>query len=133
MKALARRGYTVSAMLFDKTLTATPVDVATAQLMTLVVQLRIGIPMVTAVSKDELPVNPDIDTLLSDQTILAEAIQKELKEGGAYKDMSLEIPALIKAFKKPIRIIATSAMTGKGFDDLLDMINETYCACGDLT
>ena len=132
MKALTHREYTVSVMLFDKTLTATPMDIATAQLMTLVVQLRIGIPMVTAVSKAELPLNSDIDTLLSNQTLLAEAIQKEW-QGGAYKDMSLEIPSIIKAFKPPIRIIATSAITGKGFDDLLDIINETCCACGDLT
>jgi GTPase SAR1 family protein len=133
MKALSRREYTISIMLFDKTLTATPIDIATAQLMTLVVQLRIGIPMITTVSKSELSVNQDIDKLLSNQVLLAEAIQREWKEGGAYKDMSLELPSLIKAFKAPIRIIATSAMTGKGFDDLLDIINETYCACGDLT
>jgi GTPase SAR1 family protein len=133
MKALARREYTISVMLFDKTLTATPIDIATAQLMTLVVQLRIGIPMITAISKAELSQNPDIDSLLSNQTLLTKAIQKELKEGGVYKDMSLEIPSLIKAFKPPIRIISASAMTGKGFDDLLDIINETHCACGDLT
>jgi hypothetical protein len=133
MRALAGKDYTVAVMLFDKALTSTPIDIATAQLMTLVVQLRIGIPMITAVSKADLSQNPDIDSLLSNQTLLTKAIEKELKEGGAYKDLSLELPSLIKAFKPAMRIPVTSAKTGRGFDELLDIIKETYCACGDLT
>ena len=75
-RALADNGYTVSVMLFDKTLTSTAIDVATAQLMTLVVQLRIGIPMVTAISKADLPGESDIDELLSNKSLLIEAIER---------------------------------------------------------
>jgi GTPase SAR1 family protein len=133
MNALSSSGYTLSVMLFDKTLTSTPIDVATAQLMMLVVQLRIGIPMVPAISKADLSPDSDIDSLLSNQTLLTEAIEKESEEGGVYKDLSLELSSLIKAFKSPIRITKTSAFTEMGFTELLDVINETYCACGDLT
>jgi len=133
MAALTRKGYTVSVMLFDKTLASTPVDLVTAQLMTLIVQLRIGIPMITAISKADLHPDSNIDSLLSNQTMLAEAIEREGKGEGVYKDLSLEISSLIKAFKSPIRIIKTSAITEMGFAELLDIINESHCACGDLT
>jgi GTPase SAR1 family protein len=132
-KALTDNGYTVSVMLFDKTLTSTPIDVATAQLMTLVVQLRIGIPMITAISKADLLGESDIDKLLSNQSLLIKAIEKESKEGGVYKDLSLEVSSLIRSFKSPIRIVKTSAIKETGFNELLDIINETSCACGDLT
>nr|MDO8133794.1 ATP/GTP-binding protein [Candidatus Njordarchaeum guaymaensis] len=131
-RALTSNGYTVSVMLFDKTLASTPIDVATAQLMTLVVQLRIGVPMITAMSKADLLPNSDIDKLLSDQSLLIKAIEKQSKEG-VYRDLSLEISSLIRGFKLPMRIVNTSAMTGTGFSELLDIINETLCACGDLT
>lgn len=120
-------------MLFDKTLTSTPVDVATAQLMSLVVQLRIGIPMITAVSKADLFPESNIDTLLTNQSLLLDAIEKEGEKQGAYRDLSLQLTSIIRSFKSPSRIIKTSAMTGMGFTELLDIINETACACGDLT
>jgi GTPase SAR1 family protein len=133
VSALSNKGYTVSVMLFDKTLTSTPVDIATAQLMSLVVQLRIGIPMITAISKADLYPDSNVDTLLSNQSLLLDAIEKEEENEGAYRDLSLQLPSIIKSFKSPARIIKTSAMTGTGFNELLDIINETTCACGDLT
>ncbi|WXG43248.1 MAG: ATP/GTP-binding protein [Promethearchaeati archaeon SRVP18_Atabeyarchaeia-1] len=133
MKALTNYGYTLSVMLFDKALASTPIDIATAQLMTLVVQLRIAVPMITAISKADLLPDSSIDSLLSNQALLTRAIEEEVREGGVYKDLSLELPSLIKTFKPPARIIKTSALTETGFTELLDIINETYCACGDLT
>nr|MDO8098300.1 ATP/GTP-binding protein [Candidatus Njordarchaeota archaeon] len=132
-RALTENGYTVSVMLFDKTLTSTPIDVATAQLMTLIVQLRIGVPMITTISKEDLQPDSDINELLSNQSLLARAIEKERKEEGVYRDLSLELSTLIRGFKSPMRIVKTSAMTETGFSELLDIINETSCACGDLT
>jgi hypothetical protein len=89
--------------------------------------------MIPVISKADLSPDSNIDSLLSNQSLLTEAIEKESEEGGVYKDLSLELPSLIKAFKSPIRITKTSALTEMGFTELLDMINETYCACGDLT
>jgi hypothetical protein len=131
--ALSNKGYTVCVMLFDKTLTSTPVDIATAQLMSIVVQLRIGIPMITAISKVDLFPESRIDALLSNQSLLLDAIEKEGAKQGAYKDLSLQLPSIIRSFRPPSRIIKTSAITEMGFADLLDIINETACACGDLT
>jgi GTPase SAR1 family protein len=131
--ALASTGYTVSVMLFDKTLTSTPIDVATAQLMTLVVRLRIGVPMITAISKTDLLPDSDMDELLSDQSLLIKAVERESKQEGVYKDLALELSSIIRDFRSPIRLVKTSALTGTGFSELLDIINETSCACGDLT
>jgi GTPase SAR1 family protein len=133
INALTSWGYTLSVMLFDKTLTSTPIDLATTQLMMLVVQLRIGVSTIPAISKADIPPDSNIDSLLSNQTMLADAIEKESREGGVYRDLTLELPSLIKAYKSPTRIIKTSALTRMGFTELLDAINETYCACGDLT
>jgi hypothetical protein len=131
--ALSNREYTVSVTLFDKSLTSTPVDIATAQLMSLVIQLRIGIPMITAVSKADLFPEYNIDALLTDQSLLLDAIEKEARKQGAYGDLSLQLPSIIRSFKSPSRIIKTSAITEMGFTELLDIINETACSCGDLT
>jgi GTPase SAR1 family protein len=133
MSALSNKGYTVCVMLFDKTLTSTPVGIATAQLMSLVVQLRIGIPMITAISKADLYPDSNVDALLSNQSLLFDAIEKEGEKEGAYGDLSLQLPSIIRSFRSPARIIKTSAITGTGFTELLDIINETTCACGDLT
>jgi hypothetical protein len=131
--ALSNSEYTVCVALFDKSLTSTPVDIATAQLMSLVIQLRIGIPMITAVSKADLFPEYNIDALLADQSLLLDAIEKEGGNQGAYGDLSLQLPSIIKSFKSPSRIIKTSAIAEMGFTELLDIINETACSCGDLT
>jgi GTPase SAR1 family protein len=133
LSALSNKGYTVAVMLFDKTLILSPSDVATAHLMSLVVRLRINVPMITVISKADLQPDSNIDTLLSNQSILAEAIEKESVQGGAYKDLSLRVSSIIRGFRSPIRIIKTSALTGLGFSELLDIIDETSCECGDLT
>jgi GTPase SAR1 family protein len=133
VSALSNKGYTVCVMLFDETLTSTPVDVATAQLMSLVVQLRIGVPMITATSKADLYPDSDTDALLSNQSLLFDAIEKEGKKEGTYRDLSLRLPSIIRSFKSSARVIKTSAITGMGFTELLDIINESSCACGDLT
>jgi hypothetical protein len=131
--ALSNKDYTVCVTLFDKLLTLTPVDIATAQLMSLVIQLRIGVPMITAVSKADLFPESDIDALLTDQSLLLEAIEKEGGKHGVYGDLSLRLASIIRSFKSPARIVKTSAIERTGFTELLDIINETACSCGDLT
>lgn len=131
--ALSKKEYMVCVNLFDKTLTSTPVDIATAQLLSLVVQLRIGIPMITAISKADLCPESNVDALLVDQSLLLDAIDREGVKQGVYRDLSLQLPSIIRSFKSASRIIKTSATTGMGFTELLDIINETTCACGDLT
>jgi len=131
--ALGNKEYTVCVTLFDKLLTSTPVDIATAQLMSLVIQLRIGVPMITAVSKADLFPESDIDTLLTDQSLLLDAIEKEGGKQGVYGDLSLQLASIIRSFRSPARIVKTSAIEEIGFTELLDIINETACSCGDLT
>jgi translation initiation factor IF-2 len=74
-----------------------------------------------------------MDELLSDQSLLIKAVERESKQEGVYKDLALELSSIIRDFRSPIRLVKTSALTGTGFSELLDIINETSCACGDLT
>lgn len=52
---------------------------------------------------------------------------------GLKDEMNLEILKALKSFFPPQRVPLISAKTGLGFEELLTLLYEVKCACGDLT
>lgn len=56
-----------------------------------------------------------------------------LEREGLKGEMNLEILKALKVFFPPQRVPLVSAKTGQGFEELLTLLYEVKCACGDLT
>ncbi len=58
---------------------------------------------------------------------------KIIKEMGIFAEFMDKLDMLMKEFSIPVREIRVSSFTLKGFEELLDVLYEVKCACGDLT
>jgi len=131
VKELENIGRTVNVFLLDATLTSKVSSLVVAELMSIAVQLLMEIPTVTVLSKIDKVDREDIDRLILDIEYLKDSLRKE--GGGVIKDLSLEISEVIEVLRGSLRIVKVSATKGIGFDQLYDLIHETFCTCGDLT
>jgi len=102
-----------------------------AELMSIAVQLLMEIPTVTVLSKIDKADRENIDRLILDIEYLKDSLRKEGR--GVIKDLPLEISEIIEVLRGSLRIVKVSATKGIGFDQLYDLIHETFCTCGDLT
>lgn len=131
VKELEKIGRTINVFLLDATLTSRVSGLVVAELMSIAVQLLMEIPTVTVLSKIDKVDRKDIDRLILDVEYLKDSLRKEA--GGVIKDLSLEISGIIEILRGSLRIVKVSANKNTGFDQLYDLIHETFCTCGDLT
>lgn len=121
-------GYIIGVVIVDPTLASMAQDVVSLKLQTLIVQLRLGIDAIAVINK--------ADTLTSDPRLFAdtEYLQLKLRENkGLAAEISEKILNLLADYKLATRTPLVSATTGKGLEELYDMLHEIFCTCGDLT
>jgi len=108
-----------------------PKELAIAELLSLIVRLKLEIPTINVLSKIDLCKNTEeIEGFLKSPKKLRKAL-KEM-EGGVEKDLIIITSKLVEKIVKEQRIIKTSAKTGEGMNDLYDVCYEVFCSCGDL-
>ena len=108
-----------------------PKGLATAELLSLIIRLKLEIPTVNVLSKIDLSKNTEeIESFLKSPRRLRKAIKKI--EGGMEKDLAIIASRLVEKIMKEQRIIKTSAKTGEGMSNLYDVCYEVFCSCGDL-
>jgi len=108
-----------------------PKGIAIAELLSVIVRIKLGIPTLNVISKIDLVKNVDeIEELLK----YPRKLRRKLKqaEGGTEKDLSIVATKLIEKVIREQRILKTSARTGEGMKDLYDICYEIFCTCGDL-
>jgi GTPase SAR1 family protein len=119
-------GRVVAVSLIDPGLIRRRSDLVALRLTALMVELRLGVAVVEAMSKS--------DSFGSDYL---ERLEKDL--AGSFRDEGLsgELAQRLEAALSPVRrrrrIIPVSATEGAGMDELYKAIGESACACGDQT
>ena len=107
-------------------------DLPAAYLYSLATSYRLGINTIIVVNKADLLDERELRSFrehLQNPKILARTI----KARGVLADIYIPILRVLCKVIPAQRIPLVSAKTGEGFDELLTMLYEVKCACGDLT
>jgi len=107
-------------------------DLPAAYLYSLATSYRLGINTIIVVNKVDLLDECELRSFkeyLQNPKILA----KNVKARGVLADIYTPILRILCKVIPAQRIPLVSAKTGEGFDELLTMLYEVKCACGDLT
>lgn len=99
-------------------------------LYSIVAQLALGIPIVIVLNKVDLIEDKNI-TEIARAFIDPQLFMKFLDES-VLSDMESEMLKLLPKFTPAQRIPLISAKTGRGLDELTDMLYEVRCVCGDM-
>ncbi len=123
-KRIAESDWTVGLFIVDSEVASTPENFISILAQNAVISLRIGIPTITVFNKSdvvEVPFTPSSvrDVLRKEEGVLAELLEK--------------LVDFLEFTTARYRMINISALKGKGFDDVLSMVNEVFCSCGDLS
>ncbi len=124
----------VGVFLVDPTLGLRGSEAAVAILMAIVAQLRLEIPVVPVISKaDAVGVRGGLFSANVDDEVeeLVEHLSKA--EAGLLPEMLVEVLQVVRRYLRAERLIAVSAVTGEGIEELYKLVHEIFCTCGDLT
>jgi len=118
----------IGVFLIPSDLLKTPRDFVFLELVTLGVKYRLDIPMVRVFSKcDVMPVRPNTRELV-------EADLSNFLELGVEGELAYKILQVVREYgvlrQRPIFV---SSITREGLEDLLTVVHEVMCTCGDLT
>lgn len=109
-----------------------PIGIAIAELLSLIVRLKLGIPTINVLTKVDLANNiEEIEKFFKSPKILRKSL--ETIKGGMEKDLAIATSKLVEKIVKEQRIIRTSAKTGEGMKELYEVCYEVFCSCGDLS
>ncbi len=114
----------------DATLIRNPEDYAFLAVMSIALQLRLGVDVVPVLNKMDLV--SDID-LAGDVVSDVDKVRESLKYRGLYGEMMAQILDTIWLYGKAARVPRVSATRSEGLDELHRLIHEITCGCGDLT
>jgi GTPase SAR1 family protein len=122
---------TVGVFLLDPVLTADPANLAAALAQSIVVRVRLDIPLVIVATKSDLSARKDLAKMLSDADYLASRVEHE--STGSASEAATILVDVIRRLPWSQRAVSVSSVTQDGFEDLHGLLHEAFCACGDLT
>lgn len=120
-------GRSLSFSLLDPGLLRGGADLIVLRLLSLLVELRLGVPSIEVLSKSDLT---DGSTMRS---LEEEISRSEYRVTGLPADLAEQLNGVVKGLQKQRRIVAVSSKRMEGMEDLYKAIGELFCACGDLT
>lgn len=119
-------GRVVAVSLIDPSLIRRRSDLVALRLTALMVELRLGVPVVEAMSK--------ADSFGSDFLGRVEdGATGTLREEGLGGELAQRLEAALSPLRRRRRILPVSATAGEGMDELYKAVGESACACGDQT
>ncbi len=128
---LKKSSQTICVYIIDGSITGTGTNLASAISLSLATQMRLGIPTVNVLNKSDLVKNQEIYRMLSDYNYMKKMIEKE--ESGTMKGLALKFVDAAKMLSSSQRIVQVSSIKGEGMSQLLDLVQESTCECGDLS
>lgn len=131
VREFSRISKTVGAFLLDPALTTDPSNMAAALAQSVIVRVRMNVPIVIVASKSDLNQRRDLAKMLADADYLSDVIDKEGK--GSSAEAAAMLVDVMRKLPWSQRAVSVSSVTGDGFDDLHGLLHEAFCACGDLT
>jgi len=109
-----------------------PTGIAIAELLSLIIRLKLEIPTINVLSKVDLSENVnEVEEFLKNPRKLRKVLEKS--KGGMEKDLAILVTKLVEKIAREQRIIKTSAKTLEGLEDLYDICYEMFCTCGDIS
>ncbi|RLG74560.1 MAG: GTPase [Thermoprotei archaeon] len=114
----------------DATLIRNPEDYAFLAVMSIALQLRLGVDVVPVLNKIDLV----SDTAFTGDVVSdVDKVRESLKYRGLYGEMMAQVLDIIWLYGKAARVPRVSARHSEGLDELHRLIHEITCSCGDLT
>ncbi|MEM2367713.1 MAG: hypothetical protein QXQ50_05710, partial [Candidatus Bathyarchaeia archaeon] len=107
-------------------------DLPSAYLYSLAISFRLGINTLRIVNKVDLLDKQEAERL-SKILYNPKILVRKVKSMGILADIYLPILRILGKVIPAQRIPLVSAKTGEGFNELLTMLHEVKCVCGDLT
>ena len=109
-----------------------PIGIAIAELLSLIVRIKLEIPTINVLSKVDISKNiNEVEEFLKNPKKLRKVLEK--LKGGMERDLAILATKLVEKIAREQRIIKTSAKTFDGLQDLYDVCYEVFCSCGDLS
>ncbi len=131
INSLQRIGRVVALFIIDAGLVRNPLDYAFLHVLSLAVQLRLGVDTVPIINKVDLYINREpVGSLVEDYGFLERVLAES---SSLYSDMLREVLRTIYSYSKSIAVPRVSATRMQGLEELHRIILETACACGDLS
>lgn len=119
------QGRSASIFTIDPSLVSSRLDVPVIKLFSLVIELRLGIPAIEALTKSDL--YPSLwGSIASGSGALPQS-------EGISGELASSLAAVVGELERKRRLIPVSARTGEGIVDLYKALGELFCSCGDLT
>jgi len=107
-------------------------DLPAMYLYSLAARYRLGIDAINIFNKVDLLDKKEIE-LLRNFILKPTRFKDMVKERSVLLDIYSPISEMLQKILPAQRIPFVSAKDGRGFDDLLNMLYEIRCSCGDLT
>ncbi len=120
--------------IIDGALAKSPEDLLTSYMLSLILQTKVELQVVTVVNKVDLLSEEEMEVvreLIENPRGFAEKVAD--KVGGIAGDMIMDLVDIIEKYSPSERAIPVSAKTKQGLKELYDLVHEVYCSCGDLT
>lgn len=116
--------------LFSPEILRKPTDFCSARFFGLMIDLRLGITTVPALSKVDTANVDELRKYLDDIEYLTARLKLEPSTQGL---LAYKLCSVLPELAPPTRVLYLSAKTREGFDELETVAYEHYCTCGDLT
>ncbi|QOJ78203.1 ATP/GTP-binding protein [Infirmifilum lucidum] len=123
-----KAGHIIGVVILDPTLMRKAQDIVSLKLLSLLTSLRLGVDVIPVINKADAVEEGEI---LRDDERLRLELSRESE--GVIGEISERILDLLNDYRLATRVPLVSATTGKGLEELYDMLHEIFCACGDLT
>jgi len=131
IKAFKRFSIPIALFLNESTLTHKVKEATITYLMSLIVRLRLDIPVLPIVSKSDLLSDTSTHTFPDELSTLSLKLRSEGED--LLSEFMNDLLTVVKHYAIPTRLVKVSVVTREGFEDLYALIHEVFCACGDLT
>ncbi|ABU81978.1 ATP/GTP-binding protein [Ignicoccus hospitalis] len=134
LKKLERLRPVLIVYIVDGSLAPHPEDLLTSYMLSLMLQAKSELQVVTVINKVDLVSEEDMKTirlLIENPEEFAKSVAD--KVGGIAGDMIMDLIKIVEMYAPPERAILVSAKTKEGLRELYDLVHEVYCSCGDLT
>ncbi|WP_099211289.1 ATP/GTP-binding protein [Thermococcus henrietii] len=116
--------------LFSPEILRKPTDFCFALFFGLMIDLRLGVTTVPALSKIDTANADELRKYLDDIEYLTARLKLEPSTQGL---LAYKLCSTLPELAPPTRVLYISAKTREGFDELETVAYEHYCTCGDLT
>ena len=129
---LKELGPTVGVFIVDGETMSTPIDLVVAWTTSILIQLRLDIPVVPIVNKADLIKDRETIKLIVENIEEFKELVMKSREG-LISETAIYLTDIVKEFSQSLRPVIVSAKTGEGIEELHYLVHETFCVCGDLS